>query len=134
MEFLTKHFIRSTIVLILLITVFGCSEDDPTPVSQTPSDDPTEEILGQPPISSGPEDSSNPIIGKKNIMIDNKANEVTGTPKKTIKDTPKKVYGLNQVFPGTKIQFLVTRVILRLKLFIQQIKLESNNIVFRYTE
>jgi hypothetical protein len=82
MEFIAKHVIRSTIVLILLITAFGCSEDDSTAGTQTPGNGPTEDVISTPPIEPAPEDTNTVIIGKKNIMIDNRANSVTGKPKK----------------------------------------------------
>lgn len=76
MEFLAKHLIRSTIVLILLISVFGCSEEEDTgAASVAPGNDTNEEFVA--PID--PEIST---LGKKQVIIDNKVNENTNKPKR----------------------------------------------------
>lgn len=99
MEFLAKHFIRSTIVFILIISVIGCrKENEIIGGEEALATDTSGEVVATEPVDPAPDT----ITGKNNITIDNKANEVTGKPKKDSKGFEQEGVWEQSDLPGFK--------------------------------
>ena len=99
MEFLAKHFIRSTIVFILIISVFGCrKENEIIGGEEALAADTSGEVVTTEPVDPTPDT----IVGKNSITVDNKANELTGKPKKDSKGFEQEGTWEQSSLPGFK--------------------------------